>query len=200
MLSPSASIHGTSQGSLASLAAPFDPAAAPSMPMSGPFASRATRPRDFSLPRAKRVRCHPPPPALMGQVLPPCGPSSPSHAPAPPRLLGLFGELPQAPHWWVIQRRDIIRAIRRSKRKSAPGPDGLPYGVWRALGPLAVDLLTSVAGAMQQADSTVLIDEAYWDDSLSFNGSTLVCLPKKPSGVTESDRTYYDASATRPLS
>ena len=40
-----------------------------------------------------------------------------------------------------MRRKDIRLAILYGKAKSAPGPGGLPSGVWRALGDLAVDIL-----------------------------------------------------------
>ena len=54
-------------------------------------------------------------------------------------------------------------AIRFGKKRSAPGPDGLPYGVWQALGELGVDILWGVALALEREDAPNLIDEAYRD-------------------------------------
>ncbi len=39
-----------------------------------------------------------------------------------------------------LRRRDVKKAIKLSNN-SAPGPDGIPYGAWRALGKRGIDLL-----------------------------------------------------------
>ena len=71
--------------------------------------------------------------------------------------------LPQGRRAWAIRRKDIAQAIRYGKRRSAPGPDGLPYGVWQALGDLGVDILGGVALVFERDDATSLLDEAYRD-------------------------------------
>ena len=71
--------------------------------------------------------------------------------------------LPQGRRAWAIRRKDIALAIRFGKKRSAPGPDGLPYGVWQALGELGVDILWGVALALEREDAPDLIDEAYRD-------------------------------------
>ena len=44
-----------------------------------------------------------------------------------------------------------------------------------------------------------LIARAYADEADSYNSSLLVCLPKKPSGQTDTGDDFYDPESTRPL-
>ena len=107
--------------------------------------------------------------------------------------------LPTHPRLWRIRRKDIAAAIKFAKKRSAPGPDGLPYAVWQHLGELGVDILWDVATALAGSQASALIDAAYWDQPDSYNASLLVCLPKKPAGQLPEGIDYYTAEATRPL-
>ncbi len=42
------------------------------------------------------------------------------------------------PNHWTICRRDVARAVRMAGN-SAPGPDGIPYKAWQALGGTGLD-------------------------------------------------------------
>ena len=46
-----------------------------------------------------------------------------------------------------VRRRDVRKALKRSNN-SAPGPDGIPYGAWRALGETAVEALFGAFGLL----------------------------------------------------
>ena len=48
---------------------------------------------------------------------------------------------------WQLRRSDVEEALRQAP-SSAPGPDGLPYSAWQALGALGVDVLWAVAGTL----------------------------------------------------
>ena len=62
-----------------------------------------------------------------------------------------------------------------------------------------MDILWAVADALQGGNATNLISSAYEDEPLSYNASLWVCLPKKPSGQTETGDDFYDPESTRPL-
>ena len=93
-----------------------------------------------------------------------------------------------------IQRQHIRNAIQHSNN-SAPGPDGIPFAVWRRLGPLAVDVLFGAFQAAIARDGPATFADSYPD----FNASLLFFIPKKADGVTEDGKLFYDASAVRPL-
>ena len=50
------------------------------------------------------------------------------------------------------------------EKHCSPGPDGIPYQVWKALGPLAVDILWDVAKDMEQDQYEELLQAAYHDE------------------------------------
>ena len=85
-----------------------------------------------------------------------------------------------------------------------PGPDGIPYRAWRALGNMAVSVLHDVAGTLAGPEAERLLQEAYADEvadgSHLYNLSTLICLPKKAAGNDDDAGTYYTPDGTRPLS
>ena len=70
---------------------------------------------------------------------------------------------------------------------SAPGPDGLPYGVWKSLHGLAVDCLHAVALALAEENAEVMISEAFEAEEHSYNDGVLVFLPKTESGTAQSE-------------
>ena len=111
-------------------------------------------------------------------------------------------KLPTEASSWHIRRNSIQQAIQQS-RNSAPGPDGIPYIVWRSLGDLAIDLLLEVAELLESRDSSELLQAAYHDELVEglhgYNLGKLVCLPKKASGVDEHGLEYYAPEDTRPL-
>ena len=93
----------------------------------------------------------------------------------------------------TVNRKEVAMAIKYSGN-SAPGPDGIPYAAYRALGSGAVDILHGVAAQLVEEED--FID--YLDPE--FNHSILVCLPKKPSGQDDNLQNYYALENTRPLS
>ena len=104
---------------------------------------------------------------------------------------------------WSIGRQDIEKAIQQSG-KAAPGPDQLPYCVWKKLGDIGVDILWSSARALGRDDAEQLLRSAYFDTSEEgrhdFNLGKLVCLPKKPAGCDDALGDYFTPDGTRPLS
>ena len=103
---------------------------------------------------------------------------------------------------WRLRRDDIAEAIK-SASKSMPGPDGVPYQAWRALGPIGVELLFEAAEALESTDCGRLLQEAESvPDELghSFNLGLLCCLPqKKPTGLDPILGEFYAPANTRPL-
>ena len=66
----------------------------------------------------------------------------------------------------VLRRKNVLEAIRLA-HNSAPGPDGIPYVVWRVMGVGAADILYDAALALGQNDGL----EAMARDRPSFNAS-----------------------------
>ena len=104
---------------------------------------------------------------------------------------------------WEVTHKDIQQALDISSN-TRPGPDGIPYGAWRALGNLAIDILHGVATTLSNPDSDSMLRQAYHDEAAenehNYNLSSLICLPKKPSGCDEEVGEYYSPGNTRPLS
>ena len=93
--------------------------------------------------------------------------------------------LSRNPADWNVRRRDIRKAVVQSN-DSSPGPDGIPFGVWRALGHLGIEILLDVAEFMEKGEAEATFIEAYQDECQegehNCNTSTLVCLPKEATG------------------
>ena len=110
--------------------------------------------------------------------------------------------IPQERTRWKPKRRNIIKALRQAGN-SSPGPDGVPFAAWRALGSAGVDLLQEIAGAVRSQYSHDALVEAYHDECTSgqhnFNLSALVCLPKTPEGEDPNLGAYYTPKELRPL-
>jgi len=121
----------------------------------------------------------------------------------PPRAGAHRPRLPIDAQSWKVTRKDISRSIDLSS-DTAPGPDGIPYRAWRALGKLAVTVLYDVATALSTHDHAETLRQAYHDetpdDNHLYNLGTLICLPKKPAGHDEDAGVYYTPENTRPLS
>ena len=96
--------------------------------------------------------------------------------------------LPTPPSW---DDAFLETAIQYSGN-SAPGPDGIPYSAFRK---------SAIArGILLQATKHLLhTGEMGWIPP-DFNYSRLICLPKKPSGHTDTGEVYFLPEATRPLS
>jgi len=98
----------------------------------------------------------------------------------------------------------VAKAIRVAGA-AAPGPDGIPYAAWKALGSLAVDVLTGVASALGEDGVQEELVAAYVDDpdagegQHAFNLSLLAVIGKAPAGE-ERGVPYYDPGGLRPLS
>ena len=93
---------------------------------------------------------------------------------------------------WKITREHVTTAVKVA-RESAPGPDGIPYRAWKALGDLGINCLFDAAVFLQRPDSVNFLP-------LDFNQAFLCCSPKKPSGTDPTQGEFYDAKNTRPLS
>ena len=122
---------------------------------------------------------------------------------SPPNAGSLRPPLRLDPDSWEVTHQDIEQALEISSN-TKPGPDSIPYGAWRALGKLAVDILYDVTSTLSQASAPDLLREAYEDETTDgqhdFNLSTLICLPKKPTGHDDEAGTYFSPGNTRPLS
>ena len=93
-----------------------------------------------------------------------------------------------------LKRRAIRRALKMSNN-SAPGPDGIPYGAWRALGDVAVEVLFGAFSDLILPEGPEMLRRDYPD----FNSSLLFFLPKKPSGATAHGVPAFEAGGVRPL-
>lgn len=93
-----------------------------------------------------------------------------------------------------LRRRHIRRAIKLTGNTS-PGPDGIPFRVWRLFGDLAVELLWDAFNGLIAEDAIAELDEL----GFAFNASLLHLLPKKAVGTAADGTPVYSAAATRPL-
>ena len=101
---------------------------------------------------------------------------------------------------WCQHKSDIEDVIGTANN-SMPGPDGIPYMAWRALGQFGVQLLFDAATALASPDAAALMRTACGDEDHDFNLGMLCCLPKKkPTGTDHTMGPYYAAEDTRPLS
>ena len=127
-----------------------------------------------------------------------------------PKPLGPLGRssskrqpLPTHAGAWRVRRKDVEGALRHSGN-SAPGPDGIPFKAWRALGPLGVSILHATASCLEGVDAQRLLIEAYKDctddGTHQYNYNTMVCLPKKSTSTTQDGTEAYTTNNTRPLS
>lgn len=102
-------------------------------------------------------------------------------------------------HKWHVRRKDIAQAINMSGN-SAAGPDGIPYAAWRAMGDVAIEVLTTAMDALQRESAEDVVQQAYGDeDSCSFNHSLICCIPKKPQGCDPEGNMWFRAADTRPI-
>ncbi|CAK0831241.1 unnamed protein product [Prorocentrum cordatum] len=90
---------------------------------------------------------------------------------------------------WQPTRRDFERDIDMSKN-SAPGPDGIPIGAWRALGYPAANLLHQAYREIVESEDVEAIGDSYPE----FNETVMVFLPKTLVG-----KDGDEAERTRPL-
>ncbi len=86
---------------------------------------------------------------------------------------------------WRLRRKDVAWAIRCAKL-SAPGPVGLTAEHWRALGPLAENILYKAAADLERSEAAEDIQAAYWEEEANdntFNRSAFCCVPKREGDV-----------------
>ena len=118
-------------------------------------------------------------------------------------------EDPSMPSWngfqdcWIPSREDLAKVVQAAS-KSAPGPDGIPYSAWKALGELGVNILYDMAMTLTEGD----MDSRLGAMDLcsqggvgphSFNLGNMVFLPKKSSGVHPLFGEFYSPGDVRPL-
>ena len=97
-------------------------------------------------------------------------------------------------HELQLRRQHVQEALRLSN-DSSPGPDGLPYGAWRALGELAVNVLHGAFQEMVSETGGERVRHHYAD----FNESLLFFLPKALESPTGGEAAAFPASGVRPL-
>ena len=111
--------------------------------------------------------------------------------------------LPTSPAAWHVRRKDIETSLKYSGN-SSPGPDGIPFKAWRALGSLGVSILYDTATCLEKDDAQRLLVDAYTDctddGTHHYNHSTLVCLPEKSTAKTTDGTEAYTTNNTHPLS
>ena len=93
-----------------------------------------------------------------------------------------------------LSRKHLKKTLKRSNN-SAPGPDGLPYGAWRALGDIAIDALFGAFKELSSSDGPSIMQRDYAD----FNASILLFLPKKPVRQSDEGTVVFEAKGVRPL-
>ncbi len=102
---------------------------------------------------------------------------------------------------WMVDMDTLKKVIRRAGN-SAPGPDGIPYKAWQALGDLGLQVLFGVLGEIGNEDLNELLKEGDVDageGEHSFNLGLMIFLPKKISGTDPLMGDYYTPNDVRPL-
>ena len=102
---------------------------------------------------------------------------------------------------WKVQRKDVQAAIDRAGA-SAPGPDGIPYSAWKALGPLGCDVLFGAADSLEQEGNLEALQAVFPVDeqgTSAFNAGLMVFLPKKAPQTNELGEEFLRPSELRPL-
>jgi hypothetical protein len=87
--------------------------------------------------------------------------------------------------------RRIVRDVIANCGSSAPGPDAVPFEIYRAMGEDAVELFCEMANAM--LDGTAEPDD-------DFNVALMVCIPKAADGFLDDSTPYFKPGGTRPIS
>jgi len=115
----------------------------------------------------------------------------------------LSWKLPSDHDVWKVRPKDLKKALDTSNN-SAPGPDGIPFGAWRAVRKAGLTILLDTIECMEQEQAEAVFVEAYRGEAEehqhNFNLSTLVCLPKDHTGEDPTMGKYYVPKSTRPLS
>ena len=102
---------------------------------------------------------------------------------------------------WKVRRKDVQAAIDRAGA-SAPGPDGIPYAAWKALGPLGCDILFGAAKCLEQEGNFEALQAVFPVDeqgTSAFNAGLMVFLPKKAPQTSELGEEFLLPSELRPL-
>jgi hypothetical protein len=87
--------------------------------------------------------------------------------------------------------KDIVRQAIMETGSSAPGPDAVPFEIYRALGEEGVELFLEIANAMLDGKADIGED---------FNVALMVCIPKGADGFLDNGTPYYGPGGTRPIS
>ena len=84
---------------------------------------------------------------------------------------------------------------------SALGPDGLPYGAWKALSHSGIDVLWASMQELLAPDAIATLDQAYWDDTACpFNLGLVACIPKGEAQHAQDGSAFFLPQDTRPIS
>ena len=99
------------------------------------------------------------------------------------------------------KRRNIIKALKLAGN-SSPGPDGVPFAAWRALGNVGVDLLQEIAAAVRHEYSHNALAEAYHGNAPAVNTASISVrwyAFQKLRKATTLTWAYYKPNELRPL-
>lgn len=103
----------------------------------------------------------------------------------PSALVGCLGNMPieELPGGMGPPRASHVRRALRISPNTTPGPDGIPFACWRAMGEDAVLVLTeAMQDLMSPGVRNRLISEFGNGISHTWNEGLLVLLPNKPAG------------------
>ena len=98
-----------------------------------------------------------------------------------------------SPTEFNVRRRHVRHALANTNN-SSPGPDGIPFLVWRRLRELGVTYLYEAIKEMVSEGGVEKMRRDYPD----FNASLLIFVPKKASGIREDGTAYYNANGFMP--
>ena len=102
---------------------------------------------------------------------------------------------------WSPTVQDMAKMVKAAGN-AAPGPDGIPFEAWKALGPWGVELLYEAAMELTRGDMDSRLSQAdifTEGDKHAFNVGNMVFLPKKASGVHPLFGEYFAPGDVRPL-
>ena len=102
---------------------------------------------------------------------------------------------------WQVRREDVCAAIDRAGT-SAPGPDGIPYSAWKALGLLGCDVLFGAIKCLESEGGLEALQEVFPIDAegtSGFNAGLMVFLPKKAPQSNELGEEFLRPAELRPL-
>ncbi len=106
---------------------------------------------------------------------------------------------------WILDREGL-HEIMAKPRDSAPGPDGIPFGAWRAAGPAFYDIMYS---AFSSFLSGACLPEGFNECNLAFipkgddpHDALLVArtpATTRPISLSNTDNKYFALALNRPL-